>query len=48
MAAMLAERWLSVNGLIQEYRQQIHTSEDADTPADTPGDKVAEITQRRR
>lgn len=43
MAAMLAERWLSVNGLIQEYRQQIHTSEDADTPADAPGDKVAEI-----
>ncbi|MBD2006656.1 MULTISPECIES: thioredoxin-disulfide reductase [Cyanophyceae] len=43
MAAMLAERWLSVNGLIQESRQQIHTSEEPDTPADAPGDKVAEI-----
>jgi thioredoxin reductase (NADPH) len=27
MAAMLAERWLSVNGLIQEYHQQIPSSE---------------------
>jgi thioredoxin reductase (NADPH) len=27
MAAMIAERWLSVNGLIQEYHQQTPTSE---------------------
>jgi thioredoxin reductase (NADPH) len=27
MAAMLAERWLSVNGLIQEYHQQMPSSE---------------------
>lgn len=37
MAAMLAERWLSVNNLIQEYRQQIETTETPDTPADAPG-----------
>lgn len=36
MAAMLAERWLSVNGLIQEFHQQVHTSETPDTPADEP------------
>ncbi|MFB8788402.1 MAG: FAD-dependent oxidoreductase, partial [Potamolinea sp.] len=36
MAAMLAERWLSVHGLIQEYHQQTQTSE---TPPTT------EVTQ---
>ena len=47
MAAMLAERWLSVNGLIQEYRQQMHTSEEPDTPADAPGDNVAELNPEK-
>lgn len=38
MAAMLAERWLSVHGLIQEYHQQLPSSE---TPPE------AEITQEK-
>ncbi|HEY9601660.1 MAG TPA: thioredoxin-disulfide reductase [Allocoleopsis sp.] len=38
MAAMLAERWLSVHGLIQEYHQQTPSSE---TPPE------AEITQEK-
>ncbi|HEY9635917.1 MAG TPA: thioredoxin-disulfide reductase [Coleofasciculaceae cyanobacterium] len=38
MAAMLAERWLSVHGLIQEYHQKTHSSE---TPPE------AELTQEK-
>ncbi len=38
MAAMLAERWLSVNGLIHEYHQQMPSSE---TPP------VADITEEK-
>jgi thioredoxin reductase (NADPH) len=38
MAAMLAERWLSVHGLIQEYHQQVPSSE---TPPD------AQISQQK-
>lgn len=43
MAAMLAERWLSVNNLIQEYRQQMPTTETPDTPADAPGAEKAKL-----
>src|ERR687885_562397 len=32
MAAMLAERWLSLNGLIQEYHQKMPSSETPPTP----------------
>ncbi|MCA1994612.1 MAG: FAD-dependent oxidoreductase, partial [Coleofasciculus sp. S288] len=38
MAAMLAERWLSINGLIQEYHQQMPSSE---TPPTT------EVTEQK-
>jgi thioredoxin reductase (NADPH) len=38
MAAMLAERWISVHGLIQEYHQQIPSSE---TPPE------ADLTQEK-
>jgi thioredoxin reductase (NADPH) len=43
MAAMLAERWLSVNNLIQEYRQQMQTTETPDTPT-KPGAEKANLT----
>lgn len=43
MAAMLAERWLSAHNLIQEYRQQIPTSETPDTPTE-PGVEKANLS----
>ena len=41
MAAMLAERWLSTHGLIQEFRSTRESSETPDTPADQP--EAAEV-----
>jgi len=44
MAAMLAERWLSANNLIQEFKQTPET-EKADTPAEVKEEKAALPTE---